>query len=83
MKQLALAAMNYESANGTLPPGACSSLDYTETQPYYRDNFSSFVRLLPYTEQAAMYNCVNMLMTYANQENWTLAGVQISSLCVP
>jgi prepilin-type N-terminal cleavage/methylation domain-containing protein/prepilin-type processing-associated H-X9-DG protein len=81
MKQLALAAMNYESANLTLPPSACSSIDYVKN--YYRDNFSSFVRMLPYTEQAQIYNAVNMSMTYANQENWTIAGVQISALVCP
>jgi len=81
LKQLALAAMNYESANGALPPAACSSIDYVKN--YYRDNFSSFVRILPYTEQSQIYNSVNMMMTYANQENWTIAGVQISSLVCP
>ena len=74
MKQLALTAMNYESANGTLPPGSCSSIDYVKSNDHCA-NFSSFVRLLPYTEQSQMYNCVNMSMTYANQENWTVAGV--------
>ena len=73
--------MNYESANGTLPPGACSSIDYVKN--YYRDNFSSFVRILPYTEQAAIYNSVNMSMTYANVENRTIAGVQVASLVCP
>jgi prepilin-type N-terminal cleavage/methylation domain-containing protein/prepilin-type processing-associated H-X9-DG protein len=81
LKQLALAAMNYESANGTLPPAACSSIDYVKG--YYRANFSSFVRILPYTEQSAIYNSVNMLMTYANQENWTIGGAQIASLVCP
>jgi prepilin-type N-terminal cleavage/methylation domain-containing protein/prepilin-type processing-associated H-X9-DG protein len=83
LKQVALAAMNYESTNGTLPPSACSSIDYTKSQPYYRDNFSSFVRLLPFTEQAPMYNCVNFNMTYANIENFTLAGVQLAILVCP
>ncbi len=83
LKQIALAAMNYESTNGTLPPAACSSLDYTKSGLYYRDNFSSFVRLLPYTEQAPMYNCVNFNMTYANVENFTVAGVQLSVLVCP
>jgi prepilin-type N-terminal cleavage/methylation domain-containing protein/prepilin-type processing-associated H-X9-DG protein len=81
MKQLALAAMNYESANLTLPPSACSSIDYVKN--YYRDNFSSFVRMLPYTEQSPIYNSVNLSMTFANQENWTIAGVQISALVCP
>ena len=54
-----------------------------QDQPYYRDNFSSFVRMLPFTEQSAMYNCVNFKMTYANVENFTVAGVQLSALVCP
>jgi prepilin-type processing-associated H-X9-DG protein len=83
MKQMALAAMNYESTNGALPPAACSVIDYTKKQPYYRDNFSSFVRLLPFTEQSAMYNAVNFMMTYANVDNRTVAGVQLAALVCP
>jgi prepilin-type N-terminal cleavage/methylation domain-containing protein/prepilin-type processing-associated H-X9-DG protein len=81
MKQLALAAMNYESGNGALPPAACSSIDYVKG--YYRDNFSSFVRTLPFTEQSAAYNSVNFMMTYANVENRTVMGVQMPALVCP
>ena len=83
MKQLALAAMNYESTNSALPPAACSSIDYFKGPTYYRDNFSSFVRLLPFTEQAGIYNSVNFNMTFANVENRTIAGVQLAALVCP
>jgi prepilin-type N-terminal cleavage/methylation domain-containing protein/prepilin-type processing-associated H-X9-DG protein len=83
LKQLALAALNYESSNGALPPAACSSLDYTKKQPYYRDNFSSFVRTLPFTEQSQAYNSINFLMTYANIENRTVCGIQLATLVCP
>ena len=83
LKQISLAALNYESSNNALPPSACSSIDPYKGPTYYRDNFSSFVRTLPYTEQAPMYNAVNFLLTYANMENWTLGGVQIASLVCP
>jgi prepilin-type N-terminal cleavage/methylation domain-containing protein/prepilin-type processing-associated H-X9-DG protein len=83
LKQLALAAMNYESANGMLPPAACSSLDYYKGLTYYRDNFSSFTRMLPFTEQAPIYNSVNFNMTYANIENRTIFGAQINTLVCP
>ena len=81
LKQIALAAMNYESSNGTMPPAACSSIDYVKN--YYRDNFSSFVRTLPFTEQSGAYNAINFNMTYANVENRTLAGVQMPALVCP
>jgi prepilin-type N-terminal cleavage/methylation domain-containing protein/prepilin-type processing-associated H-X9-DG protein len=83
MKQIALAAMNYESTNGGLPPAACSVLDYAKGGTYYRDNFSSFVRTLPFTEQSGAYNAINFNMTYANVENRTLAGVRMPALVCP
>ena len=83
MKQIALAAMNYESTNGGLPPAACSSIDYAKSLTYYRDNFSSFVRTLPFTEQSGAYNAINFNMTYANVENRTVAGVQMPALICP
>ena len=83
LKQISLAALNYESSNGTLPPAACSSIDPFKGPAYYRDNFSSFVRILPFTEQSPMYNAVNFQLTYANMENWTIGGVQLAALVCP
>jgi prepilin-type N-terminal cleavage/methylation domain-containing protein/prepilin-type processing-associated H-X9-DG protein len=86
LKQLALAAMNYESVNSCFPAGSYSVNDPakgTATSPYYRNNFSSFVRLLPFTEQSGMYNAANFTFTYANVENYTLAGVSLSILVCP
>jgi prepilin-type N-terminal cleavage/methylation domain-containing protein/prepilin-type processing-associated H-X9-DG protein len=83
MKQIALAAMNYESANGALPPGGCSSIDFFKSPTYYRQNFSSFVRTLPYTEQAGAYNSINFNWTYANVQNFTVAAVQMPALVCP
>ena len=50
---------------------------------YYRDNFSSFTRMLPFAEQSAIYNSVNWNMTYANIENRTIFGAQINTLVCP
>lgn len=82
LKQLALAAMNYESANGAYPPGSCGALDPAKGYGTY-ENFSVFVRMLPFTEQSAMYNAVNWNMTYRNIENATLASVSLSILNCP
>jgi prepilin-type N-terminal cleavage/methylation domain-containing protein/prepilin-type processing-associated H-X9-DG protein len=81
MKQLALAAMNYEQANQCFPAGS-----YSQTDPvkgYYRASFSSFVRLLPFTEQAGLYNSVNFSLTHANIQNFTVGGIQLSFLVCP
>src|SRR5690348_6347722 len=59
LKQLALAANNYESTNGSFPGGSYSNTDPTKSGTFYVANFSSFVRLLPFTEQAPMYNATN------------------------
>jgi prepilin-type processing-associated H-X9-DG protein len=83
LKQLALAALNYEQANGCYPAGSYSQLDPVKTGTFYRANFSSFVRMLPFTEQSAMYNAVNFNMTYANVQNYTVAGVGLSILVCP
>ncbi len=83
LKQIALAAMNYESTNGALPPGGCSSIDFFKSPTYYRQNFSSFVRTLPFTEQAGAYNSINFNWTYANIQNFTVAGVQMPALVCP
>src|ERR1700730_11048878 len=58
LKQLALAALNYQSSNGCYPGGSYSSFPAPN---YYKypENFSCFVRMLPFTEQSAMYNAVN------------------------
>ncbi len=78
LKQLALAASNYESANGCFPGNsyedACGSCFY---------NFSSFVRLLPFTEQQPLYNAVNFALTDYEVDNITVRGIAIASLICP
>jgi prepilin-type N-terminal cleavage/methylation domain-containing protein/prepilin-type processing-associated H-X9-DG protein len=85
LKQLALAAMNYESANGCFPPGSCSNTDppYAGNTTTLYPNFSCFVRMLPFMEQQQVYNAVNFALTARNLTNITLAGVQISTLVCP
>jgi prepilin-type N-terminal cleavage/methylation domain-containing protein/prepilin-type processing-associated H-X9-DG protein len=83
LKQLSLAALNYESSNGCYPAGSYSVADPFKGPTYYRNNFSSFVRLLPFTEQSPMYNAVNFNLTYANIENYTAAGIRMPMLMCP
>ena len=49
----------------------------------FPENFSVFVRMLPYTEQSAMYNAVNFNFTSSNFENITIAGVRLNILTCP
>jgi prepilin-type processing-associated H-X9-DG protein len=83
---------DYESAHGCYPGGSHSN--YNGGAPAtgcangvapcaLPENFSVFVRMLPYTEQSAMYNAVNFHFTSSNFENITVAGVRLSILTCP
>ncbi len=92
LKQVALAANNYESSNLTYPGGSYSN--YNGGTPSSRcktgvipcdfpENFSVFVRMLAYTDQAPMYNAVNFNLTSGNFENLTICGVRLNILTCP
>src|SRR5579864_242323 len=93
LKQLALAAQNYHDGNLCFPGGSYSN--YNGAAPSfsrcagaivkcaYPENFSVFVRMLPYFEQAPMYNAVNFNLNSSNVENITIAGVLVNSLVCP
>jgi prepilin-type N-terminal cleavage/methylation domain-containing protein/prepilin-type processing-associated H-X9-DG protein len=80
LKQLALAAQNYHDTNGCFPGGSYSQY----AKPYkYAENFSCFVRMLPFTEQSPMYNSVNFSLTSSNVVNITVSGISLSTLICP
>jgi prepilin-type N-terminal cleavage/methylation domain-containing protein/prepilin-type processing-associated H-X9-DG protein len=60
LKQLALAAMNYESANGIFPPG---QMKLTTKPP---SGVTVFVCLLPFLEQQPLFNGWNFNNLYDN-----------------
>jgi prepilin-type N-terminal cleavage/methylation domain-containing protein/prepilin-type processing-associated H-X9-DG protein len=76
LKQLGLAVANYESSNGCLPPTGCAG----SVEPAFND-FSMKARLLPFLEQAALYNALNQsfyalsLVNPAIQTTATMANV--------
>ena len=78
LKQLGLAAANYEASNGAFPPANI----YT---PNGRSQFgfSQYVRMAPFIEQGAIYNSANFNYSYADPGNVTLASVTISGLLCP
>ncbi len=78
LKQLGLAAMNYESSNGCYP-GNGYDAPTGNTYP----NFSCFVLMLPFLEQGALANATNFSYTNYDYPNITIAGVQIKSLQCP
>jgi prepilin-type N-terminal cleavage/methylation domain-containing protein/prepilin-type processing-associated H-X9-DG protein len=59
LKQIGLAVHTFENVNGYLPPNASQSL-INNSQAYYPAHFYSvLVRILPYVEQAALYQKVD------------------------
>ncbi len=79
LKQLGLAVLNYESAQGSLPPSSSKQLSTT----LLTNNISMKPRLLPYLEQVALYNAYNMTYQYGNPPNFTVRCTQVNALICP
>jgi prepilin-type N-terminal cleavage/methylation domain-containing protein/prepilin-type processing-associated H-X9-DG protein len=84
LKQLALAAANYESSNGTLPTGNYwyPSFPISTTSPFSY-GASVFVNMAPFMEQSAAYNSYNFNFGWEGPFNFTIAGVSVASLQCP
>ncbi len=87
LKQLGLAIMNYESANGSLPPTANNAWTVK-----YANDFAMKPRLLPYLEQQPLYNALNLSHTFGNtsgvssdpnSSNVTVRVTQLSVMLCP
>jgi Protein of unknown function (DUF1559) len=84
LKQIALAALNYESANGSLPGGSSSGTLFNPPHwGTYPENFSCFARMHPFFEQWAMANALHFALSSADSGNVTIDGVRVSSLVCP
>jgi prepilin-type N-terminal cleavage/methylation domain-containing protein/prepilin-type processing-associated H-X9-DG protein len=84
LKQLGLAAMNYESANACYPPDSTFlSTLANAVQPTGGTDMGVLVRMLPFYEQAPLYNAYNLLTNRGHPSNITIAGVGLSSLWCP
>lgn len=59
LKQLALAALNFEVSNGALPPGRFGCDGTLCTPIEYRRAASGFIRMLPFIEQQPLFNQVD------------------------
>ena len=76
LKQLGLAAANYESTNGVYPPGQF----FTAGTSY---GASVFVRMLPFMEQSPLYNGYNFSAAAQSAPNYTTASTLVSTLQCP
>ncbi|AMV38163.1 DUF1559 domain-containing protein [Planctomyces sp. SH-PL62] len=78
LKQIALGAVNYESANGVFP----ATFLPNGTRPT-NVGFSSLLRICPFLEQSAVFNAANFSQAFFMPENWTIPGVAISTFACP
>ncbi len=82
MKQMTLAAHNYESANGTFPMADSYGRDWT-SNTLARQNFGHFVALTAYYEQGMVFNALNTSIMLYEYPNSTISGVGVSMLWCP
>jgi prepilin-type N-terminal cleavage/methylation domain-containing protein/prepilin-type processing-associated H-X9-DG protein len=78
LKQIALAAANYESTNAVFP----ATFLPNGTQPT-NVGFSCLLRICPFLEQTAVFNAANFSQAFFMPENWTVPGVAISTYVCP
>jgi prepilin-type N-terminal cleavage/methylation domain-containing protein/prepilin-type processing-associated H-X9-DG protein len=87
LKQLGLAAANYESSGGSFPGNSFTATPPAINPPAYSANypesFSAFVRMLPFFEQSPMYNAANFSLNAGAPDNLTIGGVAVASLQCP
>jgi len=85
LKQIALAAANYESANQTFPNGRNYNNAFGKGGAIKQlvDGWSHLARLLNYCEQTAVYNAINFSDTPYGAINSTAESVGLSILWCP
>jgi prepilin-type N-terminal cleavage/methylation domain-containing protein/prepilin-type processing-associated H-X9-DG protein len=81
LKQLGLAAANYESSNGSYPQG--TKFENYTNYPYPWVGASVWVQMSQYLEQGNVYNSWNSSVGIYNGQQLTITKVGISSLFCP
>ncbi len=76
LKQLGLAVQGYTDANGALPPAAA-------TGPEWSNNFSMKARVLPFLEQAALFNSMNVSFFQVAVQNATNLTTMVDTFLCP
>ncbi|QEH38298.1 Type II secretion system protein G precursor [Aquisphaera giovannonii] len=82
LKQLGLAVMNYENANGALPPQQTMVI-VGNNQPTSYTSWGVSARLAPFMEMGPMYNAMNFSLKYSDKPNTTVSYLQIKYLLCP
>ncbi len=82
LKQIGLAAHNYESTNGVLPPQMVLTFTNTGTVGW-KSTWGASSRTMPYLEQAALYNAINYTNKVSDASNATAVASQINTFLCP
>ncbi len=83
LKQLGLAIHNYDDINGSLPPTSNATAATATLGRGPTNNFSMKARILPFLEQQAAFNALNMSFLEQNKQNWTVFTMTINSFLCP
>jgi prepilin-type N-terminal cleavage/methylation domain-containing protein/prepilin-type processing-associated H-X9-DG protein len=83
LKQLALAAANYESTNGAYPPGMYWSALTGSYAGYLGTNCGPLVLMTPQMEQMQVFNTINFMENIYYPSNLTCHAIAINSLMCP
>ncbi|MFO0954377.1 MAG: DUF1559 domain-containing protein [Isosphaeraceae bacterium] len=81
LKQLGLAAHNYESTHGVLPPAFVLAVATNATLT--GNGWSAHARVLPFLEQNAAFNAMNLSLRYSQPENLTIGRLTIAGFLCP
>ncbi|MDR3636205.1 MAG: DUF1559 domain-containing protein [Isosphaeraceae bacterium] len=85
LKQIGLAFMNYESANGAFPMTTILIPAPTGLPPFwsFESSWSAFARSTAFMEQGNFFNGINFDFTYDDTQNLTFSGTSLSFLYCP
>jgi prepilin-type N-terminal cleavage/methylation domain-containing protein/prepilin-type processing-associated H-X9-DG protein len=87
IKQLALAAANYESSNGTFPLGRMFNYCYNSSSGLSTSNdcdyWGHLARVLSFAEQQTVFNTINFMDTPYGCRNSTIVSTGITMLWCP
>jgi prepilin-type N-terminal cleavage/methylation domain-containing protein/prepilin-type processing-associated H-X9-DG protein len=81
LKQLGLAVHNYESTHGVLPPQQV--LAFQGTKVFWKSQWGITARLLPFAEQGALFNAINLVQKASDPVNTTVTASSVKVLICP
>lgn len=81
LKQLGLSIHNYESTIGTLPPALVIQGRNGVVQ--WSNGYGAYARVLPYSEQGALFDSINFTLDMQTPPNLTAAAIVIDFLACP